>query len=108
MADIIQVTDADFDEQVLGADVPALVDLWAEWCAPCRMMAPVIEELAEEQQGRLRVAKLDVQEHVQTAARYGVTSIPTLLFFVDGELKERLVGFMPKAKIMERIGSYLE
>lgn len=107
MADLADVTDDTFEQEVLNADLPTLVDLWAEWCAPCRMMSPVVERVAQQHEGRLRVVKLDVQENVDTAVRYGVTSIPTLLLFVGGELKERLVGYMPQEKIDERIEGYL-
>jgi thioredoxin 1 len=107
MAEIIDVTAATFQHEVLDAPLPTLVDLWAEWCAPCRMMTPIVESLAASQEGRLKVVKLDVQEHAELAARYGVTNLPSLLLFVGGELKERIAGYMPEAKIVDRLSSYL-
>lgn len=108
MANVTDITEATFEREVLQAELPTLVDLWAEWCAPCRMMSPIIDELADAQAGKLKVAKLDVQENADLAARYGVTSIPTLLLFVGGELKERLTGYMPRPKILERLAPYIE
>jgi thioredoxin 1 len=107
MAEVIDVTAASFEQEVLRAPLPTLVDLWAEWCAPCKMMSPIVESLALAQEGRLKVTKLDVQEHAEVAARYGVTNLPTLLLFVGGELKERIAGYIPEAKIVDRLSSYL-
>ena len=107
MSDVTAVTQDTFAAEVLQAELQTLVDLWAEWCAPCRMLAPVVENLAREQAGRLKVAKLDVQENAALAAQYGVTTIPTLLLFVNGEVKERIVGYMPEQRIMERLSAYL-
>lgn len=89
---IITVNDANFDEQILNADLPALVDLWAPWCAPCRMIAPAVEELAAEYSGKAVVGKLNVDENATTARKYGVTSIPTLLFFKGGEVADQMIG----------------
>ncbi|NLD73641.1 MAG: thioredoxin [Chloroflexi bacterium] len=107
MSDVTAVSQDTFAEEVLQAELPTLVDLWAEWCAPCRMLSPVVENLAREQAGRLKVTKLDVQEHAALAAEYGVTTIPTLLLFVNGEVKERITGYMPEARIMEKLGRHL-
>jgi thioredoxin 1 len=89
---IITLNDANFEEKIINSEIPALVDLWAPWCAPCRMIAPAVEELAEEYQGKAVVGKLNVDENPSIASRYGVTSIPTLLFFKDGEAKDQMIG----------------
>lgn len=107
MADLQTVSDADFDAQVLQADLPTLVDFWAEWCGPCKMMAPLLEQLAQELSGRLNVVKLDVQENQATAMRLGVMNLPTLILFKGGEEKERLAGYMPAPKILQAIEAYL-
>ncbi len=91
----------------LKADLPVLADFWAEWCAPCRMIAPVVEDLAREYEGRLKVAKVDVDENKQLAMRYGIMSIPTLGLFRDGKLVERIVGYMPKAELRRQIDAVL-
>jgi thioredoxin 1 len=101
----ITVTDADFESEVLKSDVPALVDYWAPWCGPCRMAAPVLEKIAQEYQGRLKVCKVNVDEQRQTAMQYGIMSIPTMHLFKDGEVVEQITGVTPsfesdlKAKI---------
>lgn len=98
-----QVTDADFEQEVLKAGKPVLVDFWAEWCGPCRMIAPVVEQVAEEYKDRLQVAKLDVDTNQKTAMTYGVQSIPTLLIFKEGQEVKRLVGFMPKERLSSEV-----
>jgi thioredoxin 1 len=107
MAHLHEVTDASFEQQVLQAELPTLVDFWATWCAPCRSMGPILEKLADEQAGKLQVVKLDVQANPDTAARHEVMNLPTLLLFVGGEMRERLGGAMPLARIMQKIGPYL-
>ena len=93
MSDVVlTVNDANFESTILKAGVPALIDLWAPWCAPCRMIAPVVEELAADYQGKAVIGKLNVDENPGTASRYGVTSIPTLLFFKDGDVKDQMIG----------------
>ncbi|ARA93792.1 thioredoxin [Rhodothermaceae bacterium RA] len=98
-----QFTDATFQEDVLNADKPVLVDFWATWCAPCRMIAPIIEELAEEFEGRAVIGKLDVDHNPQTAMQFGVRSIPTLLFFKNGQVVDQLVGAVPKRVLVNKL-----
>jgi thioredoxin 1 len=102
-----EVTDTTFEANVLKAATPTLVDFWATWCAPCRMIAPVLEEIAAENEGRLTIAKLDVDSNPGVAASYGIQSIPTLILFKDGKPVERLVGFMNKKKLMDKIAPHL-
>ena len=96
MAKLVQVTDNTFDAEVLKPDIPVLVDFWAEWCSPCKMIAPFLEQIAEEYAGKVKVVKLDVDSSNQTAMQFGIQSIPTLLLFKNGQTVERLVGAMPK------------
>lgn len=95
------INDADFEQQILKANVPALVDFWAAWCGPCRAVGPVVEELATEYAGRVKVAKLNVDDNKETPARYGVRGIPTLILFKDGQVVDQIVGAVPKGKIKE-------
>lgn len=101
----IQATDANFDEEVLKCDMAVLVDFWAPWCGPCRAMAPVIDELAEEFTGRLKVVKLNVDENQATPSKYGIRAIPTLILFKDGEAVEQVTGAVSKSSIKEMISS---
>jgi thioredoxin 1 len=101
----IQVTDANFDEEVLKCDMAVLVDFWAPWCGPCRAMAPVIEELSEEFTGRLKVVKLNVDENQATPSKYGIRAIPTLILYKDGEVVEQVTGAVSKSSIKEMISS---
>jgi thioredoxin 1 len=107
MSEPVHVTDDTFDAEVIQAAMPAMVDFWAPWCAPCRMIAPILEEIAEEYDGQLKVTKLDVDQNPQVAGQFGVMSIPTLILFKDGEAVERLVGYMPKARLLEKITPHL-
>jgi thioredoxin 1 len=107
MAKPFNVTDDTFEEVVLGADIPTVVDFWAVWCGPCKMIAPVLEELAEEYSDRLQVAKLDVDNNNAAAMKYGVMSIPTLILFKDGNAAERIVGFLPKEKLLKKLEPHL-
>ena len=100
-----KVTDASFDEDVLKSNDAVLVDFWAEWCGPCRMIAPVLDEIATEMAGKLKIVKLNVDENPATAAKYGVMSIPTLMLFKNGELASRQVGAAPKAKLVQWVHS---
>ena len=101
------MTDENFAAEVERSSLPVLLDLWAAWCGPCRMIAPVIEQLAAELAGRVKVAKLNVDDNKQTAARFGVRSIPTLLVFKDGREVDRLVGALPKQEILRRLQSFI-
>jgi thioredoxin 1 len=101
------VTDATFESEVLKSDKPVLVDFWAPWCGPCRMVAPLVEELAEEYGTRVKFLKLDTDGNVNTAARYGIRSIPTLLMFKGGEPVEQVIGFRPKGDLKKVIDKAL-
>ncbi len=103
----VHVQEKDFDTQVLQAEQPVLVDFWAEWCAPCRMIAPIVEELASEYDGKLKVVKVDVDENPGVANRHGIMSIPTLGIFKGGEMVDRLVGYMPKPELKKRLEKIL-
>jgi thioredoxin 1 len=105
--EIIHGTDAGFDQEVLKSDVPVLVDFWAPWCGPCLMMAPLLEEIAQAQKGKLKVVKINVDDNNKTAMTYGVMAIPTLMVFKGGELKEKSVGVVPKAKLAEIVGRHV-
>ncbi|MBI4493961.1 MAG: thioredoxin [Chloroflexi bacterium] len=103
MAKPFEVTDATFQQEVLNSPTPVLVDFWAEWCGPCRMVAPVVEQIADEQGTRLRVAKLNVDENQLAPMQYGIRGIPTLILFKRGQPVERIVGFQPKAQLLQRL-----
>ena len=103
MAKPKEVTDTDFDQQVLKAAKPVLVDFWAPWCGPCRMLAPVVEELAKEYTGKVRVGKLNTDDHPNVPSRYKIAAIPTLLFFKGGKVVEQLVGVHSKSDIKKTL-----
>jgi thioredoxin 1 len=104
---VLQVTDGNFDQLILAGGKPAMVDFWATWCGPCRMIAPHVEALAQEFAGRAIVAKLDVDANRQTAIRFGIQSIPTLLFFKDGKLVDRVVGAVDKKVLKDKLEALL-
>ena len=105
--DILNVTDANFEAEVLQADTAVLVDFWAAWCVPCRMIGPTVESIADTHKDKLKVAKMNVDENVQTPSKYGIRGIPTLLLFKGGDLKESIVGVRPKDQIIEIISKHL-
>ena len=107
MADIQQVSDSSFDGDVLKADVPVLIDFWAPWCGPCRAIAPIVEELASEYDGKLKIVKMNVDDNPQTPAQYGVRGIPNLILFKDGEVKQQIVGAVPKAHLVKAIDDFV-
>ena len=101
------ITDSSFHSDVISADGPVLVDFWAEWCGPCKMIAPILEEIATEQAGKIRIAKLNVDDAPQTAQQFQVMSIPTLILFKDGEVQKRVVGARGKGQLLEEISAFL-
>lgn len=101
---VSNLTESTFDEVVNGSAEPVIVDFWAEWCGPCKMVAPILDEIAEEQDGNVKVTKLNVDENPSIAQRFGVMSIPTMLVFRDGEVDRRIVGAKGKAQLMEELG----
>ena len=106
-ANTLTFTDAGWDKDVLNSDAPVLVDFWAEWCGPCRMMTPTIDAIAEAYAGRVKVGKLNVDENLSVASRYGIRSIPTLLLFKEGQIQEQVVGTAPKDAINRLLDKYL-
>ena len=107
MSKPVEVNDGNFDQMVLQSKTPVLVDFWAVWCGPCRMVAPIVEELAGEYEGKVTVVKLNVDENSKTASQYGVMSIPTLLVFKDGAPVSNIVGFRPKAELKRNLDDVL-
>jgi thioredoxin 1 len=103
---LTHITDAVFEAEIKGA-TPVLVDFWAEWCGPCRMVAPVLEQIAAEQAGKLKIVKLNVDENQHTPMHFNVSGIPTMILFKDGEMVERIVGFMPKPALMKKLEPHL-
>ncbi|MFO7639454.1 MAG: thioredoxin [bacterium] len=107
MAELKHVSDANFEQEVKQAELPVLVDFWAPWCGPCKMIAPVLEKLAEKFDGRLKVCKLNTDESPTTPGQLGIQGIPTLIIFKQGKEVERLVGFMPEPQLVEKIEPHL-
>lgn len=101
--DLIHVTDGEFEQEVLKSDIPVLVDFWAPWCGPCQTIAPVVEEIARKFSGRVKVAKMNVDENRSTPGTYGIMSIPTLILFKSGDVVERIVGVVPRTRLEEAV-----
>ena len=108
MENLIHVTDAEFEEKVLASSLPVVVDFWAPWCGPCRMIAPVLEEVAKENEGKIVIAKVNTDENPQWAMNFGVQGIPTLLFISDGEVKDHQVGAGPAPALKSRVTEFLD
>ena len=107
MSEMFEVTDENFNAEIMNSDIPAVVDFWAEWCGPCRMVSPVVEELANDYKGKIKVAKMDVDQNRETPTRFGIRNIPTLIFFKGGEVTQTIVGVQPKSQIEEEIKKLL-
>jgi thioredoxin 1 len=107
MSNAADITAQNFEQDVLKSDIPVLVDFWAEWCGPCRMIAPSVDAIAEEFAGKLKVFKLNVDQEATLASKYGVMSIPTLIIFKGGSVAEQIVGALPKQKLVEKIQPHL-
>ena len=107
MSDITHVTQENFQEEVINASGPVVVDFTAVWCGPCKMLEPIVKELAETWEGKVRVVKLDIDNNAETAMKYQVMGVPTLMLFVNGEPKERLTGYQPKKRIEKKFSAYL-
>ncbi len=103
MSDMMEFTDGNFETEVVKSDKPCLVDFWAEWCGPCRMVGPVVEEIAEEYAGKLKVGRLNVDDNNKTAVQYGIMSIPSLLFFNGGKVVDQVIGAVPKKQLVQKI-----
>ena len=100
----VEITDAEFESKALSSDIPVLVDFWAPWCGPCRMLGPIIEEISSEVGDNAAIFKMNVDENPATAAKFGITSIPTVIIFDKGEVKTQMVGVQPKPKYIESLG----
>jgi thioredoxin 1 len=103
----IEITDANFSKEVLESNVPVLVDFWAVWCGPCKIIAPVVEEIASEYQGKLKVGKLDVDNNPETSVKFGIRSIPTLMIFKGGKVVEQIIGAMPKRNLLDKLQPHM-
>ena len=101
---VMEVSDANFQAEVINAELPVIVDFWAAWCGPCRMVSPLIEEIAKDYEGKVKVTKLNVDENRETAGKYGIMSIPTILLFKDGSVSKQVVGAMPKTALVTELG----
>ena len=107
MAQPLHLTDDMFESEVKQSDIPVLIDFWAAWCGPCRMVAPIVDELATEYEGKAKITKLDVDNNQQTAMMYGIRSIPTILIFKNGEVVDTIVGAVPKSQIVDKLNAHI-
>ena len=107
MADLLQVTDENFDDEIINSDMPAMVDFWAEWCGPCKMVGPVVEELAQEYTGKIKIAKMDVDKNRETPVRFGIRNIPTLILFKGGTVAQTIVGAQTKSRLEDELKKLL-
>jgi len=107
MSDLLEVTDENFDAEIVNSDIPAMVDFWAVWCGPCKTVGPIVEELANEYEGKIKVAKMDVDQNRATPGKFGIRNIPTLIFFKGGEVTHTIVGAQPKNHIEEELKKLL-
>ncbi|HDM09594.1 MAG: thioredoxin [Deltaproteobacteria bacterium] len=107
MGDLLKVTDDNFEQEIINSDIPALVDFWAEWCGPCKMVSPIVEELAKEYDGKVKVGEMNVDENRQTPVKYGIRAIPTLILFKNGNVAQTIVGAQPKSAIEEELKKLL-
>jgi len=107
MAEIPTLTDATFDEEIGASDAPVLVDFWAEWCGPCKMVSPILDEIADDHEGKLRVAKLNIDDNPAVTRRFGVMSIPTMIVFKDGEEAARLIGAKGKGQLLQELSTFI-
>ncbi len=107
MSEPVELTDDNFEQEVINSDLPVLVDFWATWCGPCRMVGPIVDELAKEYAGKLKVGKMNVDSNGRTSIKYGIMSIPSLLFFKKGQVVDQLVGAAPKRSFVEKLDRIL-
>lgn len=107
MSKPVEIDDGSFEAEVIKSDKPVIVDFWATWCGPCKMIAPILEEVATEYDGKLKIAKMDVDSNTKVASQYGIMSIPTLLFFKNGQLVDQVIGAIPKAQLVNRLAKVL-
>ena len=107
MSNAVAVSDATFTDEVLNSDIPVLVDFWAAWCGPCRMIAPILDELADEKSGSLKIAKVNIDENQEMAGKLGISSIPTMVLYKNGEAVEKIIGAYPKPRILEKVEPHL-
>ncbi len=99
MSNVVEINDIDFDKEVIESEVPVLVDFWAPWCGPCKALAPTLDEISKDNEGKIKIVKINVDDNKEIAVKFGIQSIPTMLIFIKGELKEQIVGSLPKNQI---------